>query len=131
MTEFVPGETVDAQAALLAQLPDLVPTAFADAGVLDRAALLSPVGPGDEDIAPALTLSWSSIDMARTEARGATTSPLVPDAAALLDWDTTRNGLTQGDNLQALKLLKNGPADYTSTTDRDGVRIEMQVGEVS
>jgi len=110
MAEFVPGETEDAQAALLAQLRDLVPTAFADGGVLDRASLLAALGLEDDDKAPAFTFSWPSIEMARTEARAATTATLVPDEAASVDWDTARDVLIEGDNLQVLKLLKKGYA---------------------
>lgn len=110
MTEFVPGETEDAQAVLLAHLRDLVPTAFADGGVLDRAALLDALGLDDDDKTPAFTFSWPSIEMARTEARAATTATLAPDKVASVDWDTARDVLIEGDNLQVLKLLKKGYA---------------------
>ncbi len=106
MNDFVPGETEDAQAGLLAQLRDLIPTAFADGGILDRGSLLKALGLDDNDETPAFTFSWSSIEMARTEARTATTATLVPDEATSLDWDTARDVLIEGDNLQVLKLLK-------------------------
>lgn len=110
MTEYVPGETEDAHAVLLAQLRDLVPTAFSDGGVLDRAALLDALGLDDDDEAPAFSFSWPSIEMARTEARAATTATLVPDETSSLDWETARDVLIEGDNLQVLKLLKKGYA---------------------
>lgn len=110
MNDFVPGETEDAQAALLAQLRDLIPTAFADGGVLDRGSLLDALGLDDDNATPAFTFSWPSIEMARTEARAATTATLVPDKPASLDWDTARDVLIEGDNLQVLKLLKKGYA---------------------
>lgn len=43
MTSVVPGETPDGQAELLAQLRDLVPSAFLD-GELDRDALVAALG---------------------------------------------------------------------------------------
>jgi adenine-specific DNA-methyltransferase len=109
MTEFVPGETEDAQAALLAQLRDLVPSAFVD-GVLDRAALLAALDLSEGDGPPAFAFSWPSIEMARVEARSATTTTLAPDVDASVDWENARDVLVEGDNLQVLKLLKKGYA---------------------
>jgi adenine-specific DNA-methyltransferase len=107
MTDYVSGETDDPHARLLAQLKDLVPSAFAD-GVLDRAALLDALDLNDEPASPAFTFSWPSIQLARSEARSATTATLVPDEAASLDWDSARDVLIEGDNLQVLKLLRKG-----------------------
>lgn len=109
MTEFVPGETEDAQAALLMQLRDIVPSAFVD-GALDRAALLAALDFGDEDVTPAFAFSWPSIEKARVEARSATTATLAPDVNASVDWENARDVLIEGDNLQVLKLLKKGYA---------------------
>jgi adenine-specific DNA-methyltransferase len=107
MTDYVPGETADPNDELIAALRDLVPSAFAD-GALDRAALLGALGLADENQKPAFTFSWPSIDLARSEARAATTATLIPDKNASLDWDNARDVLIEGDNLQVLKLLKNG-----------------------
>lgn len=107
MTDYVPGETADARDELMAALRDLLPTAFAD-GVLDKSALLAALEIGDADAAPAFSFSWPSIGLARSEARAATTATLVPDAEASLGWDMARDVLIEGDNLQVLKLLKNG-----------------------
>ncbi|MDR6613807.1 site-specific DNA-methyltransferase [Leifsonia sp. 1010] len=110
MTDFVPGETEDARAELLAHLRDLIPAAFADGGALDREALLDALGLSDDDSAPAFAFSWPSIEMARVEARAATTATLRPDVDASVEWDTARDVLVEGDNLQVLKLLKKGYA---------------------
>lgn len=107
MTDYVPVETADPRDELMAALRDLVPTAFAD-GVLDKSALLDALELGDADTAPAFSFSWPSIGLARSEARAATTATLVPDAEASLGWDMARDVLIEGDNLQVLKLLKNG-----------------------
>jgi len=107
MTDYVPGETADPSDELTAALRDLIPSAFTG-GALDRAALLDALGLLDEEPAPAFSFSWPSIGLARSEARAATTATLVPDSDASPDWDGARDVLIEGDNLQVLKILKNG-----------------------
>lgn len=102
----VPGQTGDEAAALLAELRDLVPSAFLD-GELDREALIDALGLADESKS-AFSFSWPGIERARTDARVPTTATLVPDEGASRNWSTARDVLVEGDNLQVLKLLKNG-----------------------
>ncbi|WP_084157122.1 site-specific DNA-methyltransferase [Haematomicrobium sanguinis] len=106
MTPSVPDETADGQADLLAQLRDLVPSAFLD-GELDRDALLGALGL-DGESKPAFSFSWPGIERARQDARVPTTATLVPDEDASLHWSDASDVLIEGDNLQVLKLLKNG-----------------------
>ena len=106
MTPSVPDETRDAHEELLAQLRDLVPSAFLD-GELDRNALLGALGLDGED-KPAFSFTWPGIERARQDARVPTTATLVPDEDASLGWPDARDVLIEGDNLQVLKLLKNG-----------------------
>ncbi|WP_404348425.1 site-specific DNA-methyltransferase [Phycicoccus jejuensis] len=108
MTELsqVPGSTGDEQAELLARLADLVPAAFPD-GALDAGLLLDALGQTDRSGA-SFSFTWPGIDQARLEARAATTATLVPDPDASLNWQTARDVLIEGDNLQVLKLLKAG-----------------------
>lgn len=106
MTPSVPDETADGQAELLAQLRDLVPGAFLD-GELDREALLDALGL-DGESNPAFSFTWPGIERARQDARVPTTATLVPDEDASLHWPDARDVLIEGDNLQVLKLLKNG-----------------------
>jgi adenine-specific DNA-methyltransferase len=106
MSGFVPGETTDNREELLAQLRSLIPGAFLD-GELDRNALLGALELGD-DASPSFSFSWPGIELARQEARAATTATLVPDEDASLNWATARDVLIEGDNIQVLKLLKNG-----------------------
>src|SRR5665811_1469117 len=106
MTSAVPGERPDGQEELLAQLRDLVPGAFLD-GELDRDALVTALGL-DDDSKPAFSFTWPGIDRARHDARVPTTATLVPDEDASLHWPHARDILIEGDNLQVLKLLKNG-----------------------
>ena len=106
MTPSVPNETRDLHQELLAQLRDLVPSAFLD-GELDRDALLGALGL-DGDSKPAFSFTWPGIERTRQDARVPTTATLVPDEDASLRWSDARDVLIEGDNLQVLKLLKNG-----------------------
>src|SRR5699024_3852541 len=106
MTPSVLDDTPDGQEELLAQLRDLVPSAFLD-GELDRDALLTALGLGEES-KPSFNFTWPGIEQARQDARRPTTSTLHPDANASVGWDDARDVLIEGDNLQVLKLLKNG-----------------------
>lgn len=106
-TSQVPPATEDGSAALLASLRMLVPAAFLD-GELDPGALLTALGLAEAPAAFAFT--WPGMEQARRDARTPTTATLAPDPAASLNWDTARDVLIQGDNLQVLKLLKNGYA---------------------
>ena len=106
MTFNVSGGTPDAQTELLARTRDLVPSAFLDGG-LDRDALLSALEL-DDSSKPAFSFGWPGIDRARADARTPTTATLAPDEGASVNWATARDVLIEGDNLQVLKLLKNG-----------------------
>ncbi|WP_225733356.1 site-specific DNA-methyltransferase [Pseudoclavibacter sp. CFCC 14310] len=106
MTTSVSGESPDGQSELMAQLRDLVPSAFLD-GELDRDALIAALGL-DGDAEPAFSFAWPGIEQARQDARLPTTATLVPDKDASLNWPDARDVLIEGDNLQVLKLLKNG-----------------------
>lgn len=102
----VPSGTSDGQAELVTQLRELLPAAFLD-GELDRTALLGALGLGEE-VEPAFAFSWPGLEQARQDARAPTTATLVPDVQASVRWDDARDALIEGDNLQVLKLLKNG-----------------------
>ncbi|MHA3902822.1 site-specific DNA-methyltransferase [Castellaniella sp. WN] len=102
---IVSPDTEDGQAALLEKLRDLVPSAFPD-GELNKAALWSALGFAQDTSAFAFT--WPGIDYARYEARIPTTISLKPDPNASVNWTTAKDILIEGDNLQVLKVLKNG-----------------------
>ena len=104
--EQVAGATPDPREELLAQLRDLVPSAFPD-GELDAGALLDALELGDTP-KPSFSFSWPGIATSRADARAATTATLVPDPGASVKWDEARDVLIEGDNLQVLKLLKSG-----------------------
>jgi adenine-specific DNA-methyltransferase len=100
--------TEDGTAGLMRQLQDLVPSAFVD-GELDRDALLTALGL-EQAVGPSFAFTWPGMDQARADARAPTTATLSPDPGASVNWDTARDVLIEGDNLQVLKLLKNGYA---------------------
>lgn len=104
-TAQVPAATADGAAELMAQLRDLVPSAFLD-GRLDREALLAALELDDNE--PAFAFTWPGMDDARRDARSPTTATLVPDPEASVNWEGAKDVLIEGDNLQVLKLLKNG-----------------------
>ena len=103
----VPATTGDMDAEVLEELQRLFPGAFPD-GELDAGALLRALGVGDADAQPSFSFNWPGLEQARSEARAATTTTLVPDTAASVKWDSARDVLIEGDNLQVLKLLKSG-----------------------
>lgn len=104
-TAQVPAATGDGAAELMAQLRDLVPSAFLD-GRLDREALLAALELDGKE--PAFAFTWPGMDEARRDARAPTTATLVPDPDASMNWEAAKDVLIEGDNLQVLKLLKNG-----------------------
>lgn len=104
--EQVAGASPDPREELLAQLRDLLPSAFPD-GELDGGALLDALELGCTP-KPSFSFSWPGIAKARADARAVTTATLVPDLGASVKWDEARDVLIEGDNLQVLKLLKSG-----------------------
>lgn len=108
MLPHVPAASPDPDADLLANLRDLLPAAFPD-GELDASALLAALSLA-EPSKPSFTFAWPGLEEARASARCATSATLVPDVSASLNWETARNILIEGDNLQVLKLLKAGYA---------------------
>lgn len=106
-TAHVPAATEDEQATLLAGLRDLVPGAFPD-GVLDSTALLKALSTENDE--PGFAFTWPGMEEAKRQARAPTAATLVPDEAASVRWPEAQDVLIEGDNLQVLKLLKNGYA---------------------
>lgn len=106
MTTSVPGETPDEKELLLTQLRDLVPSAFLD-GELNRDALLDALDLASEAAAP-FAFTWPGIEAARQDARASTSATLIPDEPGSVGWSDVQDVLIEGDNLQVLKLLKNG-----------------------
>lgn len=118
------ASTPDLHEEIIAALRDLIPGAFPD-GELDAGLLMETLGL-TEPPRPAFTFSWPGISQARFEARVPTTATLVPDPDASLNWEEARDVLIEGDNLQVLKLLKNG---YTGAAKLIYIDPNYNVGE--
>jgi adenine-specific DNA-methyltransferase len=97
--------SADPVAANVEALRGLFPDAFAD-GRIDfetlRQLLGSAVDEGDERFG----LNWSGKRAARRAALTPSLGTLRPAPEDSVDWDSTRNILIEGDNLEVLKLLQ-------------------------
>ena len=105
-----PGET-RSNIGLLARL---FPNAVVD-GTIDLDVLRDLLG---EDAAPvtaeAFGLRWPGMAEARRLSTLPATDTLLPRPEESVDWDTTRNIVIEGDNLEVLRLLRRG---YTGKVD--------------
>lgn len=105
-----PGEARDNLAALARLFPGVV----TDDGV-DVDALRETLG---EHVAPtgteAFGLRWPGMGEARRLSTEPATSTLLPRPDESVDWDSTRNIVIEGDNLEVLRLLRRG---YTGKVD--------------
>ena len=105
-----PGET-RSNIDLLARL---FPDAVVD-GTVDLAVLRDLLG---EDAAPvtaeAFGLRWPGMAEARRLSTLPATDTLLPRLEESVDWDTTRNIVIEGDNLEVLRLLRRA---YTGKVD--------------
>ena len=98
----------------LAVLAKLLPGVVTDDGV-DVDALREMLG---EHVAPtgteAFGLRWPGMGEARRRSTEPATGTLLPRPDESVDWDTTRNIVIEGDNLEVLRLLRRG---YTGKVD--------------
>jgi len=88
-----------------AQLRVLFPEAFTE-GKVDFAVLRELLGDAVEDREERYGLDWHGKAEARRLALAASTGTLRPARSESVDWDTTRNLIIEGDNLEVLKLLQ-------------------------
>jgi adenine-specific DNA-methyltransferase len=95
-------------AAFMALFPEAV-TEGSDGATVDVEALSDLIGAAplaDGDAVERFGLSWHGKRQARQLALSPTSATLIPDREASLDWDTTRNLMIEGDNLEVLKALQ-------------------------
>jgi adenine-specific DNA-methyltransferase len=96
------------------RLGRLFPDAVVD-GTVDLDVLRDLLG---EDAAPTTTeafgLRWPGMAEARRLSTLPATNTLLPRPEESVDWDTTRNIVIEGDNLEVLRLLRRG---YTGKVD--------------
>lgn len=99
------SKSADLVAENLAALKALFPQAFGEGGVdfdVLRQLLGDAVDGGDERYG----LNWSGKRQARRMALKPSLGTLLPSKDDSVDWDTTRNLMIEGDNLEVLKLLQ-------------------------
>lgn len=92
--------------ARLAALRDLVPEAFDEEGKLDVARLKGALGEFAEGKKERYSLSWAGKQDAQRALQILSTGTLEPMREESVDFDTTRNLIIEGDNLEVLKLLQ-------------------------
>ena len=107
--KIAPGDpetrSADVVAGNLERLKALYPEAFVE-GRVDFDALRQLLGDAVEDGDEKYGLDWRGKRRARQLALTPSTGALRPCPEDSVDWDTTRNLMIEGDNLEVLKLLQ-------------------------
>ena len=108
--QSVPGEKQGNIDALAKLFPDAMV-----AGELDLDVLRDLIGQKEERSGTeGFGLRWPGMSQARRLAALPATQTLLPDQAGSVDWETTRNMVIEGDNLEVLRLLRRG---YSAAVD--------------
>ena len=97
--------STDVVAENVAHLKSLFPEAFAE-GKVDFEALKQLLGGTVDEREEKYGLNWHGKRQARQLALTPSTGTLRPCLEDSVDWDTTRNLIIEGDNLEVLKLLQ-------------------------
>lgn len=97
--------SADPVAANVQALKALFPDAFSERGV-DFDTLRQLLGDAVDDGDEKYGLNWSGKRRARRLALTPSLGTLLPAPDASVDWDTTKNLMIEGDNLEVLKLLQ-------------------------
>ena len=109
MKKLVAGDpetcSADVVGENLAELKTLFPEAFTE-GKIDFAVLKQLLGGVADDDDEKYGLNWHGKRRARQLALTPSTGTLRPCPEDSVDWDTTRNLMIEGDNLEVLKLLQ-------------------------
>lgn len=115
--EFAPIEELSGQGEVadnVARLAELFPDAVTD-GRVDLEALRGLLGDEAEPAGSESSgLRWIGMAEARRLSTLPATGTLLPRPEASVDWDSTRNIVIEGDNLEVLRLLRRG---YTNEVD--------------
>ncbi|OKK06506.1 hypothetical protein AMK26_10870 [Streptomyces sp. CB03234] len=109
MRRMRPGDpetrSLDLVGENVAQLKKLFPSAFTEDGI-DLDALRELLGGDPAGGREKFGLTWHGKRRAAELARLPSDGTLLPRPAESVDWDTTRNLVIEGDNLEVLKLLQ-------------------------
>ena len=100
--ESRPPDLVEQRISLL---KETMPEVFAD-GKIDYVALKQLLGETVEDSDERYGLNWHGKSNARRVAMVPSMGTLRPDYNSSVNWDSTRNLVIEGDNLEVLKLLQ-------------------------
>lgn len=103
------GQSMDITAQRLAAIKEVLPEAFDLDGNLVRDKLLEALKPASykaSDDIPSFGLAWPGKQSAFAAAGVPTTATLRPCPNESVDFDTTKNLLIEGDNLEVLKTLQ-------------------------
>ncbi len=103
--EDADAKSADPVTANLAALKALFPDAFSE-GKIDFEVLRQLLGDAVDDGPEKYGLNWSGKRAARRLALTPSMGTLLPTPEGSVDWDTTRNLMIEGDNLEVLKLLQ-------------------------
>jgi adenine-specific DNA-methyltransferase len=95
----------DLTAANVEQLKSLFPEAFTE-GKIDFDVLKQLLGGEVDEREEKFGLNWHGKRRARQLALTPSTGTLLPCPGESVDWDTTKNLMIEGDNLEVLKLLQ-------------------------
>jgi adenine-specific DNA-methyltransferase len=98
-------------------LKTLFPEAFTE-GKVDFEVLKQLLGAAIDEREEKYGLNWYGKRRARQLALTPSTGTLRPSPEESVDWDTTRNLMIEGDNLEVLKLLQKS---YAGPTIREGI----------
>lgn len=98
-------KSADILAENTARLTDLFPEAFTE-GNVDFEVLKQLLGGAVDEREEKYGLTWHGKRRARQLALTLSTGTLRPSPGDSVDWDTTRNLMIEGDNLEVLKLLQ-------------------------
>jgi len=99
------SQSADMVAENVAKLRSLIPEAFPE-GAIDFAVLQQLLGGAVPEKEEKYGLNWHGKRAARQLALTPSMGTLRPAPADSVNWDTTRNILIEGDNLEVLKLLQ-------------------------
>lgn len=99
------SQSVDIVAENVAKLREMFPEAFTE-GKIDYDVLKQLLGGAVEEREEKYGLNWHGKRRARQLALTPSTGTLRPAPEDSVKWDTTRNIMIEGDNLEVLKLLQ-------------------------
>ena len=99
------SKSMDIVAENIGKLKELFPDAIVE-GKVDFEALKGLLGNYVESREERYSFTWNGKSKARMLAQSSSTATLRPCKEESVDWDTTKNLLIEGDNLEVLKLLQ-------------------------